>query len=396
MSELHELCALPRPITPDHLVKLKEYLSAGIPATYTLEEVDQFERGVEEELSSTTTPLHIICENVAEDFTDEETQIVEQMIDELFLNGAGWCLVSSKNETPGCVLDRRGFRGSKYWEQIVAAGVRAEVFLRHMESNVEFIDEDEIDGFEEEQVAGTVEEEKKEEYDPAGDNATFLQSKLEYTDDALLTDRKDGVMMQWEDKLMKAGCDSLFKSAEDPDNVVVLNIGFGMGIIDTMIQEKKPKKHYICEAHPDVLAKMERDGWFKKEGVVVLKGRWQETLPPLLSQGVFFDGIYFDTFSEQYSDMLELYDIIVGLLKPEGVFSFFNGLGADRLVCYEVYKRVVDLDLNNYGLGVEYTQLDVPQTTKPEAEGSVWNGIYRPYWTCPVYYHPEVRFMTTV
>ncbi|KAG7853333.1 hypothetical protein KL941_000383 [Ogataea angusta] len=393
MSELHELCQLERPITKGHLEKLKEYLSAGIPATYTLEEVDRFERGVEEELSSTTTPLHLICENISHDFTPEEEEIVVSMIDELFLNGAGWCLVSARNETPGCVLERRGFHGSKYWEQIVSAGVRAEVLIRHMESNIEFIEEDEVDAYEEESAKEEQQNENKQEHDPAGDSDTFLKTKLEYTDDALLTDRKDGVMMQWEEKLMRAGCESLFRSVEDPNNVVVLNIGFGMGIIDNMIQEKNPAKHYICEAHPDVLAKMQKDGWMDKDNVVVLKGKWQDTLPPLLNEGVFFDGIYFDTFSEQYSDMLELYDLLVGLLKPEGIFSFFNGLGADRLVCYEVYKRVVELDLENYGLKTEFTEIEVPRTTKPDAKDSVWADIYRPYWTCPVYYHPEAKFM---
>ncbi|KAG7908222.1 hypothetical protein KL907_001712 [Ogataea polymorpha] len=393
MSELHELCRLRRPITKRHLEKLKEYLAAGIPATYTLEEVDQFERGVDEELPSTTTPLHLICENVSHDFTPEEEETVVSMIDELFLNGAGWCLINAKDETPGCVLERRGFHKSKYWEQIVSAGVRAEVLLRHMESNIEFIEEDEVAVYDEEPASQEQPEEKEKEHDPAGDSDTFLKTKLKYTDDALLTDRKDGVMMQWEEKLMSAGCESLFKSVEDPNNVVVLNIGFGMGIIDSMIQKKKPAKHYICEAHPDVLDKMKRDGWMDKNNVVVLKGRWQDTLPPLLNEGVFFDGIYFDTFSEQYSDMLELYDLLVGLLKPEGTFSFFNGLGADRLVCYEVYKRVVELDLENYGLKTEYTEIDVPKTTRPDAKDSVWADIYRPYWTCPVYFHPEARFM---
>ncbi|KAG7904277.1 hypothetical protein KL935_000416 [Ogataea polymorpha] len=393
MSELHELCRLRRPITKRHLEKLKEYLAAGIPATYTLEEVDQFERGVDEELPSTTTPLHLICENVSHDFTPEEEETVVSMIDELFLNGAGWCLINAKDETPGCVLERRGFHKSKYWEQIVSAGVRAEVLLRHMESNIEFIEEEEVAVYDEEPASQEQPEEKEKEHDPAGDSDTFLKTKLKYTDDALLTDRKDGVMMQWEEKLMRAGCESLFKSVEDPNNVVVLNIGFGMGIIDSMIQKKKPAKHYICEAHPDVLDKMQRDGWMDKNNVVVLKGKWQDTLPPLLNEGVFFDGIYFDTFSEQYSDMLELYDLLVGLLKPEGTFSFFNGLGADRLVCYEVYKRVVELDLENYGLKTEYTEIDVPKTTRPDAKDSVWADIYRPYWTCPVYFHPEARFM---
>ena len=233
--------------------------------------------------------------------------------------------------------------------------------------------------------------------DPSKDLNTYLNTKLTYKEGALVTDsRKDGVMMEWEEKLMRAGCNSLFKSIEDPDDISVLNIGFGMGIIDSMIAEKKPTKHYICEAHPDVLKKMKEDGWMDRENVVVLKGKWQDTLPPLLGQGVFFDGIYYDTYSEHYQDMLELFDLVVGMLKMTGTFSFFNGLGADRLVCYDVYKKVVELDLADYGLRVKYTDIKPPKEAlqHKNEEGSVWKDIRRAYWTCPTYYHPEITFAT--
>lgn len=439
MSDLHELCYFKtRPITnEEYLVPLKTYLKAGIPATYTIEEAYNYENGIEEEPESNTTPMHLICENVPLDLPEDEQAVVLNMMEELWLNGAGWCLVNEKNETPACVLLRRGLHRSKYWESAVDSGFRAEVLLRKLnDPNVEFLDDpaDELadqfqeagEGNHEEEVPDLVEEdvpgeeeakrseeaisEEKKEIDskakeidemyngPAGATDTYLKTELEYKDGALVTkEGLDGVMMQWEDQLMKAGCDSLFKSIEDPEDVNIINIGFGMGIIDTMIQSKHPTKHYICEAHPDVLRKMKEDGWYDKPNVVILEGKWQATLPSLLTQGVFFDGIYYDTFSEHYEDMVEdLFDLVVGLLKPTGTFSFFNGLGADRLVCYEVYKKVVDLDLSNYGLTVEFTEMEAPVTTLEEndtQDDSVWKDIKRAYWRCPVYYHPEARFM---
>ena len=429
MSELHELCYLKtRPITKEtYIDPLKGYLKAGIPATYTLEEAYNYENGIEEEQSSTTTPMHIICESIPSDINKDEESVVLQMMEELWLNGAGWCLVNEKNETPGCVLLRRGLHGSKYWESCVDSGVRAEVLLRKLnDPNVEFLDdpneeieediveeaapvEEEVPELIEEEVVteesqpeskNTKEESVEDMYNgPAGATETYLKTELEYKDGALVTkEGSDGVMMQWEDQLMKAGCESMFKSIDDPTDVNIVNIGFGMGIIDTMIQSKNPTKHYICEAHPDVLKKMRQDGWYEKPNVVILEGKWQDTLPSLLTEGVFFDGIYYDTFSEHYEDMVEdLFDVVVGLLKPTGTFSFFNGLGADRLVCYEVYKKVVDIDLSNYGLNVEFQSLPAPVTTLEEAdnsEDSVWKDIKRAYWRCPVYYHPEVRFMS--
>lgn len=432
MSDLHDLCRLTtRPITQKHYITdLKYYLSNGIPATYTLEEAANFEAGIEDDvLSSTTTPLHLICRSIPLDASDAEKDVILEMMAELFSWGAGWNLVDDEGNTPGDVLFKRGFRGSEYYNALVDAGVRAELLLRKVNDNIEFIDDDELEMMQQGDVPMLVEETEEEKSkreaeeaqekkiaeeaerrrqeeinDPAATQETYLKTKLEYRDGALITkDNKDGVMMDWEHDLMQAGCDTIFKSvdelAKDDDDlkeVSILNIGFGMGIIDTMIQAKNPTRHFISEAHPDVLAKLKEDGWYEKSNVTILEGRWQETLPELLNQGIFFNGIYYDTFSEEYSDMLDLYDLIVGLLKPSGIFSFFNGLGADRQIIYDVYKKIVEIDLNNYGMDVKYTELETPQTTTHEHDGkddSEWKDINRAYWRCKTYFHPEIRFM---
>lgn len=40
----------------------------------------------------------------------------------------------------------------------------------------------------------------------------------------------------------------------------MLNVGFGMGMIDTALQARRPATHTIIEAHPDVLQKMKDAG----------------------------------------------------------------------------------------------------------------------------------------
>lgn len=54
----------------------------------------------------------------------------------------------------------------------------------------------------------------------------------------------------------------------------VLNIGFGLGLIDTAIQEYHPRIHTIIEAHPDVYRKMLEDGWDKNPGVKIIHARF--------------------------------------------------------------------------------------------------------------------------
>ncbi|CAK9435331.1 uncharacterized protein LODBEIA_P57040 [Lodderomyces beijingensis] len=382
MSQLHDLCKFPtRPITVEYVSQLRSYLSSGVPATYTVEEAYNYENRVETEPATATTPLHLICTHVPTDLDEGETAVVDEMCDVLFEYGAGWSFTDVNNETPGCVLIRRGLKDWALYEKLVDAGVRAELLLRKVsEYDVEFVEEGEVVASEEAAA-------------PSHNQQAFLESKLEYVDDALVTkERKDGVMMSWESDIMQLAADSI--TVNGSDDLCILNIGFGMGIIDTMLQQKNPRKHYICEAHPDVLAKMKQDGWFEKANVVVLSGRWQDELDKLLSQGtVFFDGIYYDTFSEHYSDMLELFDYVVGLLKPDGVFSFFNGLGADRQVIYEVYKKLVQIDLENYGLRCRFKEMRVPPELFKKGGESIWDDIKRSYWSCPIYYHPEATFM---
>lgn len=36
----------------------------------------------------------------------------------------------------------------------------------------------------------------------------------------------------------------------------MLNVGFGLGLVDSAIQMHTPKSHTIIEAHPDVLQKV--------------------------------------------------------------------------------------------------------------------------------------------
>ena len=51
--------------------------------------------------------------------------------------------------------------------------------------------------------------------------------------------------------LMEAHAEAVCSSGGD-----VLNVGFGMGMVDTAIQRRRPRSHTIIEAHPDVYRHM--------------------------------------------------------------------------------------------------------------------------------------------
>ncbi|AET38497.1 protein-arginine N5-methyltransferase Ecym_2800 [Eremothecium cymbalariae DBVPG len=417
MSLLHHLVTLPiRPITTDaYIPELIRLLKSGIPATYTLEQVAAYEKGDRDgpnNLDSNTTPLHILCKSLpsAGELGDTEKTVVLMIMDKLFEFGAGWNFLDYEGKHIGDLLLEKGYgAGDILYDRVIEAGVSAELLLRKINGgDIEFIEEEGVVGDDtncqqasapqhsdssmttendENEEPTYIEAEHGDNDATAADQVTYLKTELEYTEDSLVTKQnRDGVMMAWESEIMKIAAASLVVNRDPNQECNILNIGFGMGIIDSFIQSHKPTRHYICEAHPDVLAKMKRDGWYEKPGVVILEGRWQDCLNRLLDSGsIFFNGIYYDTFSEHYQDMLELYDLIVGLIQPEGIFSFFNGLGADRPICYDVYKRIVELDLANYGLKCGYST--IPLSNIPS-----WKNVKRPYFNCNYYYHPQICF----
>ncbi len=240
--------------------------------------------------------------------------------------------------------------------------------------------------------------------------ADYLQQPLSYNSDgtALLDADRDAVMMEWERPIMKAHAQILLEDVSPPKDSPhrprrVMNVGFGMGIIDSILQEEwRPTQHTIIEAHPDVYAKLCKDGWNTKPNVRVFFGRWQDVLPALRKAGELeFDGIFFDTYAEHSFDMEDFHEAITTtdgnprgkslLSKPSGVYSFFNGLAPDNLFFHGVACNVVKLQLSKLNLDTEFLQCQM--TAPPDQDttaAKTWEGIRRKYWHGrDVYYLPR-------
>ncbi|THY30279.1 arginine N-methyltransferase 2 [Aureobasidium pullulans] len=344
----------------------------------------------------------------------------------LLENGAIWNDLDDNDETPGCLAHRLGLK--KCYEAMVEAGVRAELLLSRLDG-FEMLAEYEDDSEEEELDAEgfeiienengdslqasmvEVEEPVPELVGPDGtvpgadsvpdlvqihengqetkvdvNSEDYLASDLTFKGDRLLDADKNGVMMSWETDIMQKTVDRLCPKS----GLRVLNVGHGMGIIDGIFQSKHVSAHHIIEAHPDVLARMRKDGWYEKPGVTVHEGRWQDVVPKLVEQNVIFDGIYFDTFAEEYKALKEFFsEYVIGLMDPEGRFGFFNGLGADRQVCYDVYTRVVEMDLFDAGMDTEFEDIHIPDLD----EQGEWEGVRRRYWALDNYRMPTCKFV---
>jgi protein arginine N-methyltransferase 2 len=362
------------------------------------------------------TPLHAAiaaCEPEEKNESNESTATKEQeanieqakaVVKELFLSGAIWNDLDSNNETPGCLAWRIGRK--ELYELCVEAGVRAEMLLGLMgryEALDSGSDEEEEEAVDMDGITGaTTNTEMNGQYENKDVNSEdYLTSELKFEDGKLLDEDNNGVMMAWETSIMERSVEALLPPDEDTGKRI-LNIGFGMGIVDGLFAKTKPSVHHIIEAHPAVLAKLQEPNhdfgpkWESSgptQGAYkIYAGKWQDVLPSLLESGYTYDAIYFDTFGEDYSALKNFFsEFVPGLLNDGGAFGFFNGLGADRRVCYDVYTRVVELDLRDAGLEVEWEDVLVGPLGG-EGEGE-WYGVRRRYWVLEGYRLPTCRFL---
>lgn len=111
----------------------------------------------------------------------------------------------------------------------------------------------------------------------------YLEDRVTFSEDKLMDSESKAVMMAWEKPLMEAHAKAVCSGGGH-----VLNIGFGMGLVDAAIQQYAPVTHTIVEAHPEVYKRMIQTGWGDKENVKIVFGRWQD----VISQLETYDGTY--------------------------------------------------------------------------------------------------------
>ncbi|KAJ2684559.1 hypothetical protein GGH99_004018 [Coemansia sp. RSA 1285] len=278
--------------------------------------------------------------------------------------GIPWNSLDVGNYTAGDYAESGGHDAA--YNELVQAGIRAEMVLRMLNPGASSTDK--------------------------AANEDYLSQPVEYTGDTLVDAEKNGVMMGWETPLMKMHAKTIC-----PDGGgTVLNVGFGMGIIDSSLQELGPGKHVIVEAHPDVYKHMKDKGWHEIPNVHIVFGRWQDKIDEIRSLGPY-DGIFFDTFGEFYKDLDDFHQAIFDsnngtqqplLNKPDGIYSFFNGLGGDHKLFHDVYCNIVSSDLQKRGISTEFTKVASDIVMDEET----WKGIKRPYWMIKSYNLPTCRW----
>lgn len=165
--------------------------------------------------------------------------------------------------------------------------------------------------------------------------------KYTYEENNLYNSKGEAVMMEWERDWMKKSADIVCINGGD-----VLNIGHGLGIVDSYIQEHKPTSHTIIEIHPDVHKFMYDNGWYEKANVI--ESDWKLSILDLPT----FDGIYFDTWADNPYDFRNgLIKRLPYLLNKGGVFSYWVNMDS---IDYNMIEMCNDL-----GLDIRYERFDI-------------------------------------
>jgi len=130
----------------------------------------------------------------------------------------------------------------------------------------------------------------------------YLTTEAVYSGDSLRIGDKF-VMHEWERPLIRRMVEDLKLTADDR----LLEIGFGMGISASILQEFGPASHTIVEPHPHVLVQAER--WkCGRENIQLQPGYWQQ----LNTRAQRYSAIFFDPFAD---DMNAVDDENLGFLK---------------------------------------------------------------------------------
>ncbi|KAK7828670.1 protein arginine n-methyltransferase 2 [Quercus suber] len=214
-------------------------------------------------------------------------------------------------------------------------------------------------GIQAELVLGTIARRKNENGDFDG---AYLEDRVTFSEDKLMDSDSKAVMMAWEKPLMEAHAKAVCSGGGH-----ILNVGFGMGLVDTAIQQYAPVTHTI---------------WSHSE-------RWIWNGSCGYCHSAICTCIFFDTYGEYYEDLREFHQHLPMLLKPGGIYSFFNGLCGGNAFFHVVYCHLVSLELENLGYSTQLIPLPVKDCLGEE----VWEGVKHKYWQLDTYYLPVCQSM---
>ncbi len=162
---------------------------------------------------------------------------------------------------------------------------------------------------------------------PAMKKTIWGKSRADYSESELVIQGQQ-VMQDWERPLMEAMARIVTETHGD-----VLELGFGMGISASLIQEMGVRSHTIIECNEEVIERFE--AWrarYSNSDIRLVRGTWQEAAPPLVER---FDGVFFDTYpadEEEFERFVlnsitfaeHFFPTAASCLRAGGIFTYYT------------------------------------------------------------------------
>ena len=156
--------------------------------------------------------------------------------------------------------------------------------------------------------------------------AEWSGSQAQYDDSQLIIEDQQ-VMQDWEHPYMKAMAEAVTRNRGD-----VLEIGFGMGISASYIQEFGVDSYTVIECNEGVRERFaEWQTRYPDRRTRLVFGPWQDRIGDLGE----FDGIFFDTYAsseEEYNEYVlqdvtyaaHFFEAAAAHLRPGGIFTYYS------------------------------------------------------------------------
>ena len=159
---------------------------------------------------------------------------------------------------------------------------------------------------------------------------TWAASEARY-DGTQLQIKGQQVMQDWESPLMEEMARVVTEGGGD-----ILEIGFGMGISATFIQEHGRRtgirSHTIVECNENVISQFE--SWrarYPGHDIRLIRGKWQEVTDQL----GLYDGVFFDTYHNDEKEFVDhileevtfaehFFPTAAACLRPGGIFTYYS------------------------------------------------------------------------
>ncbi|KAF2101624.1 hypothetical protein NA57DRAFT_64375 [Rhizodiscina lignyota] len=314
----------------------------------------------------------------------------------LFQHGATWNEVDTNGETPGCMARRLGLK--EIYEMIVDQGVRAELLLTRLDQYEVLLDDE-------------AEEEKDEAAEGPGtaggdDPVQFDTSAADDMNDAVVAAAETFTVpsnaLLSNEALLKSIWTRTAELVLPKSDLRLLSVEPSLDLLSAL-QLRQPAKHHVIASDPTIFQAIQNAGWLNKEdqGVIIHRDAWTGLLPQFMSEGwpdASFDAIYFSTSGHalRYGELRTFFsEWAEQLLATEGgedgqggLLTFFHGVGAERQVMYDVYTKILEMDLFEASFDTEWEHIPVPDI--PDGGHGTGN---EPRWRVETYRLPICRLV---